>query len=204
MQIVDIHSVFSDSCHECSSCIYAVCKPEYSLDPQKLMIRGFVITYAFLKFYTGWEHFLEQSFIAYSLGEKSQNGNKPTRFIFPTDEDHAERIIRGFAMYPDWTKTEDVLTLACNLFENGEPFNSELRNIASSLKEAKTIRNTIGHNSQKSREAFKSLVRNKYSASMVGISVSDFLIAQKNPRAKPYFEEYFLLMQNAANNIINY
>lgn len=203
MQIVDIQSEFNKAYHECSGCIYAVCDEEYSLDPQKLMIRSYVITYAFLKFYKAWECFLEQCFIAYSLGEKSLSGNAPTRFINPVDEDHAERIIRGAALFPDWTKADEVLALASNLFLDGAPFNSELRSIASVLKEAKTIRNAIGHNSQKCREAFNSLIRNKYLASKVGISVSDFLIAQKSPNAKPFFEEYFSLLQNAVNNILN-
>ena len=53
--------------------------------------------------------FLENSTIAYALGEHSIKGHLPIRYILPKDEEHANQLIKGTSSYPDWSKMEIVI-----------------------------------------------------------------------------------------------
>lgn len=199
MQHIDLLNGFSNIYSNSIRCIKEVCtNTNYSLN-----IKNCVITYSFLYVYTEWESFLEQSFISYTLGNRSINGNTPICYISPQNEEHADKLIKGAATYPDWSTCSKVIMLSENIFENGEPFKSALSKIASQLDKIKKIRNAISHNSTQSQDAFNSLIRNEWNASKTGISVADFLIGVKG-RQDPFYKLYFDYIIGAARKISNF
>lgn len=203
MTIQGLYDGFVLTKEKCALCIQQVCDPSFMQDNTKAAIRDFVISFAFLEVFKAWEYFLEQSFISYTLKKPSIMGNCPVCYSSPTNREHAYQMIAGSAKYPDWTSHETVIKLSETFFEDGKPYKPALQSIASKLQEAKKIRNAISHNSQKSKETFNSLVRNKLSASQTGISVSNFLISKK--KSDPYFYDlYFTYFNNAAQIIANY
>ncbi|MCI6706001.1 MAG: hypothetical protein MR568_03290 [Eisenbergiella massiliensis] len=183
--------------------IVSVNKPQYLETDETKNIRDMVVKQSFVSVFTEWEHFLENSTIAYALGETSVKGYSLTRYILPRDEEHANQIIKGTSAYPDWSKMEVVVKLTESLFEAGEPFKEALQGFSSKYKEMKKVRNLIVHNSLKSVDEFNSLVRTALRASSVGISATEFLLSKKNNN--PFFYEIYIThLRNAAKKIAEY
>lgn len=203
MTISDIFDSLREQCDNARKSINEVRKSSYLSNDVMKNVREMTIKQAFLNVFTEWEHFLENSAIAYSLGEENLCGFKPNKYISPIDEDHANRLIKGDSTYPDWSDIRSVKDTVLRLFENGEPFKSALDGFSSKFSEIKKVRNIIVHNSVKSKEEFDTLVRNSLRASDVGLTVVEFLLSKKG--TNPYFFDiYITLIENTATLISNY
>lgn len=203
MTIQSIWDRLDKQCQESLDSIAYVNKSEYLATDDLKRVQDLVVKQAFLNVFTEWEHFLEDSTIAYALGEKSIRGFAPTKYINPLDEDHADRLIKGTSTYPDWSKMKVVLSLESALFEDGEPYRSALNGFASKYKDMQKVRNVIVHNSIKSRDEFDSLVRTALYAASVGISPTEFLLSQKGSDPKFYIS-YIAYIRNAGKMIAEY
>lgn len=203
MTISEIFNCLSQVCVKARQSINEVRKPNYFTDPVLIDVREMTIKQAFLNVFSEWEHFLENSTIAFSMGEENLSGFKPNKYISPLDEEHAHRLIKGSSAYPDWSDLKSVKDIASRLFEQGEPYKSALNGFSSKFSEMKKVRNIIVHNSAKSKAEFDTLVRNALRASDVGISAVDFLLSRKG--SNPYFfDVYISHVENAATFIANY
>ena len=203
MTIQDAYDMFFSQCEESKRAIVEVRKPAYSANGDLELVRELTIKQAFLRVFTEWEHFLENSIIAFTLDESNIAGYKPTRYIFPVDEDHANRLIKGNSIYPDWSDIKQVKEIVFRLFKDGEPYINELNLINSLFTGMKKVRNVIVHNSIKSKNEFDTHVRNTLGPAKVGISPTGFLLSKKghDPR---YYKQYIDCLQSAANHICNY
>lgn len=203
MTISEILTSMERQCDLSISSIISVNKPQYLATDEMKNIRDMVIKQSFVSAFTEWEHFLENSTIAYALGEPSKKGHILTRYILPKDEEHANQLIKGTSVYPDWSKMETVIKLSEAFFEDGKPYKEALQGFSSKYKEIKKVRNLIVHNSLKSTDEFNSLVRTALRASSVGISVTEFLLSKKNNN--PFFYEIYIThLRNAAKKIAEY
>lgn len=203
MMIQEIYNEFIDECNNSEKAITEVTKISYSENDELLLVREMTIKQAFVNVFTGWEHFLEKSMIAYALGESNLSGFKPERYIFPTTQEHADQIIKGNAIYPDWSDIKLVKEMAQRIFEEGKPYILALNGFNSVYTEIKKTRNIIVHNSIKSKSEFDTLVRNALSASNVGLSPTDFLLSKKGNKPK-FYKIYIEHLKNAASGICNY
>lgn len=201
MTIQDIFTLFDNQCNLALNIIPVVNQHSYLLTDEKKTIRDFVVKQAFINVFTEWEHFLEKTTIAYTLGEPSIKGFSPLKYVNPIDEDHAENLIKGTANYPDWSDIEKVLKIEKTLFKDGEPYSTALHGFSAKFKDIKKVRNIIVHNSKKSSEEFNSVVRTSLRASSVGISPVEFLLSHKN--SAPYFYVIFITHLNNAARIIS-
>lgn len=203
MTILEIFTTIDNQCDLSISSIDFVNKSEYLATEELKNVRDMVVKQAFLSVFTEWEHFLEHSTIAYVLGAPSINGHSPRCFISPKDEEHANKLIKGTSLYPDWSNMDAIINLEESLFEDGAPYKKTLQGFSSKYKEMKTIRNHIVHNSIKSRDQFDTLVRTALNASSVGISPTDFLLSKK--RNKPLFYQLYIShIRNASKTIAEY
>ena len=203
MTIHDIFSRLEKQCADSLDSIAFVNKSEYLSTEELKRIQDLVVRQAFVSVFTEWEHFLEDATIAYSLGEPSIKGGLPKRYILPTDKDHADRLIKGTASYPDWSKMDVVKRLEKALFENGEPFIRALNGFASKYTDMKKVRNVIVHNSINSREEFNTLVRNALNVASVGLTPTEFLLSKKNSD-HAFYRLYITHILNAARMISEY
>lgn len=201
-----IHDIFQELDAQCTisqDAIASVNTAHYISTSELKTIRDMVVNQAFVRVFTAWEHFLENSTIAYSLGEPSATGYALTKYVSPLNVEHADKLIKGTSTYPDWSKMEVVVELAKAFFKDGEPFLSAIHGFNSKYKDMKKVRNVIVHDSLKSHDEFDTLVRTALRASDVGISPADFLLSRKN--RDPYFYELYIThIRNAAAIIANY
>ena len=205
MTIQDIFNKFDCEAQESLANIAYVNSRSFVLTDTNMQdkIKTLVVKQSFLSVFAEWEHFLENTTIAYAMGESSIKGWTPTKYILPTTEEHANQIICGASKYPDWSNLEYVIKTEDYLFENGEPYKSALNGFSSVFTEIKKVRNVIAHNSIKSQSEYETLVRTKLNPSYVGINPADFLLQSK--RGSPvFYREYITHLLNAATLISNY
>ena len=200
MTIQEIFDQFDNQVQESLASIAYVNSRAFTLADSNMQdkVKELVIMQSFLSVYAAWEHFLENSTIWYAMGEVSIKGKALTKYIYPTDEDHANQIICGASKYLEYVlKTED------HLFEQGEPYKSALNGFSSVFTEIKKVRNVIAHNSKKSHSEFDTLVRNKLNPSYVGIKPTEFLLQSKSG-SPAFYRQYITHLRNAAILIANY
>jgi hypothetical protein len=126
--------------------------------------RRFLITeLSFLQIFNAWEEFLEETFIHYMCGHKTQSGYSPilkVRLSEATLHQASVTVNQGKA-YSDWSRSDEVMNRARIYFDKGEPFATAIENSYNMLEEMRKIRNGIAHSSTHSREKFSELVRQK-------------------------------------------
>jgi hypothetical protein len=158
---------------------------------------------AFLRAFTGWEIFLEETFLLYLLGHRPPKGRPPYRYGFPPDQEAAIEWCKDTREYAKWN-VSDVRRRADRWFRDGKPFTPALQGQQSRLDQLVTIRNAIAHESSSARGKFETLVRNELQAVPPNTTVGSFLMTTK-PNSNPpisFMEFYLGEVEQAAENIV--
>ncbi len=158
---------------------------------------------AFFRVFSGWEAFLEETFILYLLGQQAPRGRKTQRYGFPPGERAAYEWVAEGRDYAKWTATE-VRKRAERLFRDGKPFSPVISSHHNLLFQVKTIRNAIAHDSLDARQKFEELVRNELQALPPNTTIGSFLLKIK-PRSNPpvsFLEFYLDKIEIAARKIV--
>jgi hypothetical protein len=178
--------------------------PQAGARPQITLHRRDTLTeMAFLRAYTSWEKFLEDTFLLYLLGHRPPKGPPPRRFGFPPDPLAADEWCRDGKPYAKWNVTE-VQRRANRWFKDGKPFAPALQSKKSRLDQLVTIRNAIAHKSSSVRDKFENLVRLELGAVPPSTSVGSFLMMTK-PNSAPlisFLEFYVGEILQAAQDIV--
>ena len=160
---------------------------------------------SFLKIYLSWESFIGRIFILYMIGEKTDSGYAPKRYVTPRDEKHAYDIIKSGRPFPNWLDIEFIREKSELFFENGEPFKTALyskTNIRGGLQNMRVLRNIIVHASEEAEEKYKNMLRNGL-GSAPNISPGEFLSRMRIGKPKvPYIVYYKKILEVASNDII--
>ncbi len=158
---------------------------------------------AFLRAFTGWEIFLEETFLLYLLGHQPPKGQPPRRYGFPPNREAASEWCTEGKEYAKWN-VSDVRRRADRWFRDGRPFTPALQGQQSRLEQLMTIRNAIAHQSSAARGKFETLVRNELQALPPNTTVGSFLITTK-PNSNPpisFMEFYLSEVKCVAQNIV--
>lgn len=160
---------------------------------------------SFLKIYLSWESFIGRVFILFMVGEKTDKGYAPKRYIKPKDEKHAYDIIKSGKRFPEWLNIEFIREKSELFFENGEPFKTVLYSnvtIREALQSMNILRNKIVHVSQEAKERYKSLLRNEFGFAS-NMPPGEFLSRTRDKKPKiSYIEYYKNILEVTSNDII--
>lgn len=169
-------------------------------------IRDMLVDYSILCIYSSWEKFLENIFISYMMGEKSNTGDSVNLYVHPVNEEHAYNLIKSTNQYPEWSDIEKVLVYAYNFFEDGGSFKF-LSTMKTELNALKKIRNCIAHSSIKALKDFEDLVRGNIGYLPTNITTASYVIdygpKKINPRCS-YYEYYLQYLKNASTMLVEY
>jgi hypothetical protein len=164
--------------------------------------KEFVISSAFLKMFIYWESFIEESFSKYLVGELSIEGTGVTRYVFPSDREHALKILIGTQKYVDWANHEIVRQLAHLYLENGNPFASNIASISSELSDLKTVRNAAAHLSTTTRRKLDALSTRVLNQNLTNTNIATFMMhLHPSDATKTVLQYYQNLLDIAAENI---
>lgn len=107
--------------------------------------RRTLIEIAFLRAFSGWEIFLEETFLLYLLGHQPPKGRAPRRYGFPPNKVAASEWCTEGREYARW-HVADVRRRADRWFQHGKPFTPALQGQQHRLDQLATIRNAIAMN----------------------------------------------------------
>lgn len=117
---------------------------------------------AFLSVLSGWEEFVEVSFIRYLAGSKTKNRYAPKMRIGSCESiGHAYEILSGqlhfdpTKKYTNWTSFQKVIDKAKLFFVNGEPYSLVTPQEITIINNANKVRNRVAHGSQKCKREFR-------------------------------------------------
>jgi hypothetical protein len=113
---------------------------EFPLDQRELITQA-----AFVRIFVAFEEFLEKSFEHYGMGGQSLAGNTATCYAAAPSAQHLQRMFIGLLRFMDWSTPEKVRELAGLYFANGEPFDSPIAAVDTTLRDMKTVRNAASH-----------------------------------------------------------
>jgi hypothetical protein len=165
--------------------------------------RDLLVELAFLRAVSGWEIFLEESFLLYLLGHQPPRGRSPRRYGFPPDRAAAHEWCADGKDYAKWSPAE-VKKRANRWFKDGKPFTPALQGQQSRLDQLITIRNAIAHDSASAKSKFENIVRNELQTLPPGTTVGNFLLTTK-PGATPptsFIEFYLEQLEHVALDIV--
>ncbi len=169
---------------------------------------------AFLRAFSAWEAFLEESFILYLWGKDPPRGRTPKRYAYPPTRKVAEQIVVTESRdYADWSKFQNVIGRAERFFENGKPYSGALKSQQSKLQDIQTIRNAIAHSSAYSWERFQRLIRGELGTYPPNLTIGGFLAmtiphSSRTGRVIPpspplsYLEFYLSVIQLVVDRIV--
>jgi hypothetical protein len=165
--------------------------------------RDLLTEIAFLRAFTGWEIFLEETFILYLLGHRPPKGPVPRRYGFPQDKNAASEWCSDGKDYTKWN-VADVRRRANRWFKDGKPFTPALFSQQNRLDQLITIRNAIAHGSTAARSKFENVVRLELQALPPDLTVGSFLVTLKPNSSPPtsFMEFYLGQVQQVASNIV--
>ena len=130
-----------------------------------------------LRIFMAWEAFLEDTFLRYMCGATSIGGLKPSCCAIPRDLKHARDIVCGMSNrdFIDWASPDKVIQRSMLYFHDGEPFNSAVSPATVELRDFRTVRNRIAHDSDQARNDFAKLVRHHLGSVPRGMGPGRFL-----------------------------
>ncbi|MGC8622216.1 MAG: hypothetical protein ACP5U0_09905 [Caldisphaera sp.] len=160
--------------------------------------------YSFLKVYIEWETFLEDSFFSYLLGRKAKSGYKMKCYVKPKDLDHAKKIIasKPTNKYESWNYIE--VDKRADLFFKENRYSMAFSNTKQWLEGMTKIRNHIAHRSEKTKNEFEQVVRDRLQGGTVprNITVGKFLLTEDPNSNTTIFKWYVDGLVNASKIII--
>jgi len=165
--------------------------------------RETIVEWAFVNLHGEWENFLENCFLTYMLGEHTDSGYAPKRYISPKDKEHALKIILAGRDFFPWTKPDRVKEQSMLCFEKGEPFCLVLESTMTELNKITIIRNAIVHRSTVAMDKFKTLVRDELKTLPPAMTPGAFLVTTK-PKAlqRTFLVSYCSKLRTIAGKLV--
>jgi len=168
-------------------------------------LRGQVYTIyelSFLRIFLAWEWFIENTFVSYMLGKKTDKGYSPKLYVKPLDRNHAYNFVKEGRDYADWLSPDVVIRKARLFFRDGEPYRDALMSIIGDIQDMKTLRNSIVHMSAGPREKFETLVRNKLGYVKTPTTPGEFLATPVKGKSLLYVTYFSNQLELASGRII--
>jgi hypothetical protein len=142
----------------------------------------------YLRVYSSWETFLEESFIRFMCGAPCASGSRPKCYVKPRNIEHARELIIGPRLrYADWTDPDVVIERAELVFSGGRPYGTPVRAAVLELNDMRAIRNCIAHRSVDARNRFGALVQRRLGVARK-LGPGRFLLRQTATPNQSYLE----------------
>lgn len=132
------------------------------------------------------------------------SNKKPKSFLNPRDFDHAYELIKSGREYLDWTSPTAVIERAETYLKDGDPVKLVFTSNQTILTQMKSIRNYIAHNSNKSSEQYKKILRQLHGTLPLKIPRPGEFLLQIVPHSSPpthYLVHYLRKLKAVAADI---
>lgn len=112
--------------------------------------------------FRAYEGFIREIFVLYCLEKTTIRKANVKSYLKPKNFQHSELLVKSSMPFLDWTKPEAVIERSELYLENGYPIKLPYTTNLQQLKNFKTLRNHIAHNSIESEIQYEKIVRTYY------------------------------------------
>jgi len=141
----------------------------------------------FFSTYREFENFIRDIFLLYSQEKSHGSRKKVVSYLKPNSFLHAERLIQSSMPFLDWSSADNVIARSELYLKDGFPIKLPYTSNLESLRDFRKIRNHIAHNSSKSLEDYKKVIKKHYGTIPLRIpSPGEFLLTSKKGSSGKY------------------
>lgn len=131
----------------------------------------------FSRAFRAYECLVRDTFLLYTLEKRPRSGARVTSYLKPRNFLHAETLIQSSLRYLQWSSPDIVIERAEIYLEDGFPIKLPLTTNSLPLHDFRKIRNHIAHNSKKSLDDYKSVLRQHFTTIPLSIPTpGEFLL----------------------------
>lgn len=157
----------------------------------------------FFNAFREYENFIRDIFLLYCQEKTNANGDKIKSYLNPKDFFHTEKLIQSSMNVVDWNSPDTIIERSELFLKDGFPVKTPYTTNKNSLTNFKLIRNHIAHNSSKSLQSFKKILRIYYGVNPLTIpSVGEYLLLSSRVNHQNYnLLDFFDLLEEMAENL---
>jgi hypothetical protein len=163
----------------------------------------FLTESVFFNGFREYENFVRDIFLLYTQEKKNSNNDKVTSYIKPIDFFHAEKLIQSSMSIIDWNNPETIIKRSELFLKDGFPIKTPYTTNKTKLNDYRRLRNHIAHNSTKSLEEYKKVLRGYFGVNPLNIpNVGEYLLLTSKVNSYNYnLLDFFELLKNMADNL---
>lgn len=157
----------------------------------------------FFNAFREYENFVRDIFLLYTQEKKNENGDKIKSYLKPKDFFHAEKLIQSSMKIIDWNSPDTIIERAELYLKDGFPIKIPYTTNRTKFSTYRTIRNHIAHNSTKSLEDYKKVLRAYYGTNpLTNPSVGEYLLLTSKVNRRNYnLLDFFKLLDDMAESL---
>jgi hypothetical protein len=141
----------------------------------------------FFSTYREFENFIRDIFLLYSQEKSHSSSKKVVSYLRPNSFLHAERLIQSSMPFLDWSSADNVIARSELYLKDGFPIKLPYTSNLESLRDFRKIRNHIAHNSSKSMDDYKKVIKKHYGIIPLRIPPpGEFLLVSKRGSSGKY------------------
>lgn len=129
-----------------------------------------------------FENFIEEIFLLYCMGKRSQSGTHGIPYLAPTTYAHAADMIKSSQQFLDWSSPDIIIERSELYLKDGEPFKLVISSNINKLRSYKHLRNHIAHNSNQSRINYLKVLNNFLRTVPTTIPTPGEFLSMNDPR----------------------
>lgn len=150
-----------------------------------------------------YENFIRDIFLLYTQEKKNSNNDKITSYLKPIDFFHAERLIQSSMNIIDWNSPDTIINRSELYLKDGFPIKTPYTTNKTKLTDYRRLRNHIAHNSTKSLDDYKKVLRGYYGVNPLNTpSVGEYLLLTSKVNTHNYnLMDFFDLLKDMADNL---
>ena len=141
----------------------------------------------FFSTYREYENFMRNVFLLYSQEKYHSSNKKVISYLRPKNFLHAERLIQSSMPFLDWSSADNVIARSELYLKDGFPIKLPYTSNLENLRDFRKIRNHIAHNSSKSMDDYKKVIKKHYGVIPLKIPTpGEFLLQSTRGRPGKY------------------
>lgn len=157
----------------------------------------------FFSAFREYENFLRDIFLLYTQEKRNANNDKIESYLRPKDFFHAEKLIQSSMKIIDWNSPDTIIERSELYLKNGFPIKTPYTINRTKFSTYRTLRNHIAHNSTKSIEDYKKVLRAYFGTNPLIIpSVGEYLLKTSKIERRNYnLLDFFKLLEDMSTSL---
>lgn len=144
----------------------------------------------FVRAFTYYELFLEESFLLYVRGRATRGGKKAKSYIAPKNTIHAREILQGQMKFLEWNSADTTIKRSETFLVDGWPIKQAITSNLARLRSMRKIRNAIAHRSPEALGDYTNVVTTELRARPLDLPAPGEFLLLSDPSSPP---SYFLV-----------